>query len=63
MTTTNATPTTTTSNASTAQAAGAVGSQQLAGNFNTFLTLLTTQLQNQDPRLPFLTNKFSQQLV
>ena len=29
--------------ASTAQAAGAGASQQLAGNFNTFLTLLTTK--------------------
>jgi flagellar basal-body rod modification protein FlgD len=63
MTTTNATPTTTTSNASTAQAAGAIGSQQLAGNFNTFLTLLTTQLQNQDPLSPLDTNQFTQQLV
>jgi flagellar basal-body rod modification protein FlgD len=63
MTTTNATPTTTSSNASTAQAAGAIGSQQLAGNFNTFLTLLTTQLQNQDPLSPLDTNQFTQQLV
>src|SRR6202043_3369291 len=63
MTTTNATPTTTTSNASTAQAAGDVGSQQLAGNFNSFLTLLTTQLQNQDPLSPLDTNQFTQQLV
>jgi flagellar basal-body rod modification protein FlgD len=63
MTTTNATPTTSTSNASTAQAAGAIGSQQLAGNFNTFLTLLTTQLQNQDPLSPLDTNQFTQQLV
>ena len=48
---------------STAQAAGDVGSQQLAGNFNTFLTLLTTQLQNQDPLSPLDTNQFTQQLV
>ena len=39
------------------------GSQQLAGNFNTFLTLLTTQLQNQDPLDPLDTNQFTQQLV
>src|SRR6202162_6681273 len=63
MTTTTATPTTTTSNTGTAQAAGLVGSQQLAGNFNTFLTLLTTQLQNQDPLSPLDTNQFTQQLV
>jgi len=63
MTTTNATPSTTTSNASTAQAAGVVGSQQLAGNFNTFLKLLTSQLQHQDPLNPLDTNQFTQQLV
>jgi flagellar basal-body rod modification protein FlgD len=49
--------------ASTAQAAGAGASQQLAGNFNTFLTLLTTQLQNQNPLDPLDTNQFTQQLV
>jgi flagellar basal-body rod modification protein FlgD len=63
MTTTNATPSTTTSNTSTAQAAGVVGSQQLAGNFNTFLKLLTSQLQHQDPLNPLDTNQFTQQLV
>ena len=35
----------------------------LAGNFQTFLTLLTTQLQNQDPLSPLDTNQFTQQLV
>jgi flagellar basal-body rod modification protein FlgD len=63
MTTTNATPSTTTSSTSTAQAAGVVGSQQLAGNFNTFLKLLTSQLQHQDPLNPLDTNQFTQQLV
>ncbi|MEJ0028216.1 MAG: flagellar hook capping FlgD N-terminal domain-containing protein [Rhizomicrobium sp.] len=37
--------------------------QQLAGNFDTFLTLLTTQLQNQDPMNPMDSNQFTQQLV
>jgi flagellar basal-body rod modification protein FlgD len=37
--------------------------QQLAGNFNEFLTLLTTQLQNQNPLDPLDTNQFTQQLV
>jgi flagellar basal-body rod modification protein FlgD len=37
--------------------------QQLAGNFDTFLTLLTTQLQNQDPLNPMDSNQFTQQLV
>jgi flagellar basal-body rod modification protein FlgD len=35
----------------------------LAGNFQTFLTLLTTQLKNQDPMSPLDTNQFTQQLV
>src|SRR5437763_12271906 len=44
--------------------AGAVaGSTMLAGNFNTFLKLLTTQLQNQNPLSPLDTNQFTQQLV
>jgi len=46
-----------------AQAAGTAGGQQLAGNFDTFLQLLTTQLQNQDPLDPLDTNQFTQQLV
>jgi flagellar basal-body rod modification protein FlgD len=35
----------------------------LTQNFNTFLTLLTTQLKNQDPLSPLDTNQFTQQLV
>jgi flagellar basal-body rod modification protein FlgD len=35
----------------------------LAGNFQTFLTLLTTQLQNQNPLDPLDTNQFTSQLV
>jgi flagellar basal-body rod modification protein FlgD len=35
----------------------------LAGNFQTFLQLLTTQLQNQNPLDPLDTNQFTQQLV
>jgi flagellar basal-body rod modification protein FlgD len=35
----------------------------IAGNFDTFLSLLTTQLQNQDPLDPLDTNEFTQQLV
>jgi flagellar basal-body rod modification protein FlgD len=35
----------------------------LSGNFNTFLTLLTTQLKNQDPTAPMDSNQFTQQLV
>jgi flagellar basal-body rod modification protein FlgD len=36
---------------------------QLSGNFSTFLTLLTTQLKNQDPTSPMDSNAFTQQLV
>ena len=36
---------------------------RLAENFDTFLTLLTTQLQYQDPLNPMDSNEFTQQLV
>lgn len=36
---------------------------KLASNFETFLTLLTTQLKNQDPTSPMDSNQFTQQLV
>lgn len=39
------------------------GSASIAGNFNTFLTLLTTQLQHQDPTNPTDASAFTQQLV
>lgn len=35
----------------------------IAGDFDTFLTLLTAQLQNQDPLEPLDTNQFTAQLV
>ncbi|MGL4494370.1 MAG: flagellar hook assembly protein FlgD [Beijerinckiaceae bacterium] len=35
----------------------------LANNFQSFLTLLTTQLKNQNPLEPLNTNEFTQQLV
>jgi flagellar basal-body rod modification protein FlgD len=35
----------------------------LANNFDTFLTLLTAQLQNQDPLAPMDSTQFTQQLV
>ncbi|MGY3529689.1 flagellar hook assembly protein FlgD [Bradyrhizobium embrapense] len=38
-------------------------SQGIADNFQTFLTLLTTQLKNQNPLDPLDTNQFTQQLV
>jgi flagellar basal-body rod modification protein FlgD len=35
----------------------------IAGNYDTFLSLLTTQLKNQDPSNPLDTNEFTQQLI
>lgn len=49
--------------ASAAAATNALASSQIAGNFQSFLTLLTTQLQNQNPLDPLDTNQFTQQLV
>jgi flagellar basal-body rod modification protein FlgD len=51
------------SSGSAAAASSALASQQIAGNFQSFLTLLTTQLQNQNPLDPLDTNQFTQQLV
>src|ERR1700728_1016670 len=48
---------------SSASSANALASQQIAGHFQSFLTLLTTQLQNQNPLDPLDTNQFTQQLV
>ena len=52
-----------TSSASAAAAANAMANTQIAGNFQSFLQLLTTQLQNQNPLSPLDTNQFTQQLV
>ena len=59
-----------TASAASSSAASASGSSDgtatltsLAGNFNDFLSLLTTQLQNQDPTSPMDTNQFTSQLV
>ena len=52
-------PTTSTDGSATGSTTGST----LAGNFQTFLTLLTTQLQNQNPLDPLDTNQFTQQLV
>jgi len=52
---------TTPSSASASSANNATS--QLSGNFDTFLQLLTTQLQHQDPMSPMDTSQFTQQLV
>src|SRR3954466_6534696 len=44
-------------------ATSALGRARLAENFDTFLSLLTTQLKNQDPLSPLDSNQFTQQLV
>lgn len=53
-------PGTGTNTSSTASSTKTTG---IADNFQTFLTLLTTQLQNQNPLDPLDTNQFTQQLV
>ena len=55
--------TTSTGSSSSTGSTAPTGSQTIAGNFNTFLQLLTTQLQNQDPLSPLDTTQFTQQLV
>ncbi|WP_375464873.1 flagellar hook assembly protein FlgD [uncultured Methylobacterium sp.] len=49
--------------ASTSQTSASGSSTEIAGNFTQFLTLLTTQLKNQNPLDPMDTNQFTQQLV
>ena len=53
----------TSSSSNPAAAANALANTQIAGNFQSFLQLLTTQLQNQNPLSPLDTNQFTQQLV
>jgi flagellar basal-body rod modification protein FlgD len=73
MATTSATPTTPSpvvsgttpqpTSSSSSSAANSLASSQIAGNFQSFLQLLTVQLQNQNPLSPLDTNQFTQQLV
>jgi flagellar basal-body rod modification protein FlgD len=55
--------TTTPSTTSTSSSTTGVDANTIAGNFQTFLQLLTTQLKNQNPLDPLDTNQFTQQLV
>jgi flagellar basal-body rod modification protein FlgD len=57
------TPLPTSSSGSSSGSLNSTAGTTLAGNFQTFLTLLTTQLQNQNPLSPLDTNQFTQQLV
>jgi len=56
-------PASSSSSGTSAAATSALASSQIAGNFQSFLQLLTTQLQNQNPLSPLDTNQFTQQLV
>src|SRR3989440_8421620 len=56
-------PTATPSATGTATSTTGVANKTIADNFQTFLTLLTTQLKNQNPLDPLDTNQFTQQLV
>jgi flagellar basal-body rod modification protein FlgD len=60
MTTTPLTSTTTSTAASSTINSGLAS---MADNYQTFLSLLTTQLKNQDPLSPLDTNQFTQQLT
>ena len=51
------------SSSSSSSSSTGVDKDTLAGNFQTFLTLLTTQLKNQNPLDPLDTNQFTAQLV
>src|SRR5450432_3496608 len=64
MLTSNAAPASTAATGSSpAQSAATAATPALAGNFNDFLKLLTTQLQHQDPTSPLDPNQFTQELV
>ncbi|MBS0410377.1 MAG: hypothetical protein JSR86_10725 [Proteobacteria bacterium] len=60
-TTTAAAATNTATNTATATINSSLAS--VANNYQTFLSLLTTQLKNQDPLSPLDTNQFTQQLT
>jgi flagellar basal-body rod modification protein FlgD len=63
MTTTPLGQTTPTAANSGTAAAVTNGLASIANNYQTFLSLLTTQLKNQDPLSPLDTNQFTQQLT
>src|SRR5262245_47894389 len=56
-------PATATSAATSSTNSTSSSNTTVANNFQTFLTLLTTQLQNQNPLDPLDTNQFTAQLV
>ncbi|MBI0534336.1 hypothetical protein D9599_01950 [Roseomonas sp. KE2513] len=60
---TTAAAATTAASSTTAGSMASKSGTQLAGNFNNFLALLTTQLKNQSPTDPLDTNQMTNQLV
>jgi len=62
-TTSGATSSTQTGSAAAGQLSLNSGLASLASNFQSFLSLLTTQLQNQDPLNPTDTNQFTEQIT
>ena len=63
MSTITSTPVNTAAASNTGAMSSAADNAMIASNFQTFLTLLTTQLKNQNPLDPLDTNQFTQQLV
>jgi|SRR5579859_5546020 len=61
--TTTPTPASQATNSTSTGSTSSSDASLLGSNLNTFLTLLTTQLKNQDPTSPMDTNAFTQQLV
>lgn len=51
------------SSSTNSSTSSSTGSLSIGGDFDTFLQLLTTQLQNQDPLDPLDTDQFTEQLV
>ena len=51
------------SSASSSSSSSSAISSSVQSEYNTFLTILTTELQNQDPTSPLDTNQFTSQLV
>jgi flagellar basal-body rod modification protein FlgD len=60
---TTAIPSSTAAAATSSSSSANSAMNQLSGNFDMFLQMLTTQLQNQDPLDPMDTSQFTQQLV
>ncbi len=63
MTTTNAVGNSSAANAASSVGSGSLGATSASAAYDTFLTLLTTQLQNQDPMNPTDTSTFTSEMI